>query len=112
MPSRSGNASWGTYRFQQRFANQRTAEILIDEIDVPVIVDAGIGCPSHAAMAMEMGADAVLLNTAIAASDDPVSMARAFKLAIEAGRLAFLAGMAGQSRVAVASSPLTGFLES
>jgi thiazole synthase len=87
-------------------------EILIDEIDVPVIVDAGIGCPSHAAMAMEMGADAVLLNTAIAASDDPVSMARAFKLAIEAGRLAFLAGMAGQSRVAVASSPLTGFLES
>ncbi len=87
-------------------------EILIDEIDVPVIVDAGIGCPSHAAMAMEMGADAVLLNTAIAASDDPVSMARAFKLAIEAGRLAFLAGMAGQSRVANASSPLTGFLES
>jgi thiazole synthase len=86
-------------------------EILIDEIDVPVIVDAGIGCPSHAAMAMEMGADAVLLNTAIAASDDPVSMARAFKLAIEAGRLAFLAGMAGQSRVANASSPLTGFLE-
>lgn len=87
-------------------------EIMIDEIHIPVIVDAGIGCPSHAAMAMEMGADAVLLNTAIAASDDPVSMARAFKLAIEAGRLAFLAGMAGQSRVANASSPLTGFLES
>lgn len=87
-------------------------EILIDEIDIPVIVDAGIGCPSHAAMAMEMGADAVLLNTAIAASDDPVSMARAFKLAVEAGRLAFLAGMAGESRVANASSPLTGFLES
>jgi thiazole synthase len=87
-------------------------EILIDEIDIPVIVDAGIGCPSHAAMAMEMGADAVLLNTAIAASEDPVSMARAFRMAIEAGRLAFLAGMPGQSRVASASSPLTGFLES
>jgi len=87
-------------------------EILIDEIDIPVIVDAGIGCPSHATMAMEMGADAVLLNTAIAASDDPVAMARAFKLAVEAGRLAFLAGMAGESRVANASSPLTGFLES
>ncbi len=85
-------------------------EIIIEEIDIPVIVDAGIGCPSHAAMAMEMGADAVLLNTAIAASDDPVSMARAFKLAIEAGRLAFLAGMAGQTRAASASSPLTGFL--
>jgi thiazole synthase len=87
-------------------------EILIEEIDIPVIVDAGIGCPSHAAMAMEMGADAVLLNTAIAASEDPVSMARAFRMAIEAGRLAFLAGMPGQSRVASASSPLTGFLES
>lgn len=86
-------------------------EILIEEIDIPVIVDAGIGCPSHAAMAMEMGADAVLLNTAIAASEDPVSMARAFRMAIEAGRLAFLAGMPGQSRVASASSPLTGFLE-
>lgn len=87
-------------------------EIMISEIDVPVIIDAGIGCPSHAAMAMEMGADAVLLNTAIAASEDPVSMAKAFKLAIEAGRLAFLSGMAGQSRFASASSPLTGFLGS
>lgn len=86
-------------------------EILISEIDIPVIIDAGIGCPSHAALAMEIGADAVLLNTAIASSEDPVSMARAFKLAVEAGRLAFLSGMAGQSRVARASSPLTGFLE-
>lgn len=85
-------------------------EILISEIDAPIIVDAGIGCPSHAALAMEMGAAAVLLNTAIASSDDPVSMAKAFKLAVQAGRLAFKAGMAGQSRLARASSPLTGFL--
>lgn len=85
-------------------------EILIAEIDIPLIIDAGIGCPSHATMAMEMGADAVLLNTAIAASDDPVIMARAFKMAVEAGRLAFLSGMAGQSRAAQPSSPLTGFL--
>jgi thiazole synthase len=91
----------------------RTAElirIMIDEIDAPIIVDAGIGKPSHAAEAMEMGAAAVLLNTAIAASDDPVNMARAFKYAVRAGRLAFLAGMAGTSRTANASSPLTGFL--
>ncbi|MDR3012472.1 MAG: thiazole synthase [Chitinispirillales bacterium] len=85
-------------------------EIMIDEVDVPIIVDAGIGKPSHAAEAMEMGAAAVLLNTAIAASDDPVNMARAFKHAVRAGRLAFLSGMAGSSKTANASSPLTGFL--
>jgi thiazole synthase len=84
--------------------------IIISEIDLPVIVDAGIGCPSHAAAAMEMGAAAVLLNTAIASSDDPVLMAEAFKYAVKAGRSAFLAGMAGQSFIANASSPLTGFL--
>ena len=92
----------------------RTAElieIMIAEVDIPVIVDAGIGRPSHAAEAMEMGASAVLLNTAIAASDDPVKMAEAFKHAVRAGRLAFLAGMAGASKTANASSPLTGFLE-
>ncbi|MDR0331618.1 MAG: thiazole synthase [Chitinispirillales bacterium] len=91
----------------------RTAElieIMIAEVDIPVIVDAGIGRPSHAAEAMEMGAAAVLLNTAIAASDDPVKMAEAFKHAVKAGRLAFLAGMAGASKTANASSPLTGFL--
>jgi thiazole synthase len=91
----------------------RTAElieIMISESAVPVIVDAGIGRPSHAAEAMEMGADAVLLNTAIAASDDPVRMAEAFKFAVRAGRQAFLAGMAGTSKRANASSPLTGFL--
>lgn len=87
-------------------------EILIAEVDLPVIVDAGIGLPSHAAEAMEMGAAAVLLNTAIASSDDPVSMARAFKLAIEAGRLAYLSGPGGTSQLARASSPLTGFLSS
>lgn len=86
-------------------------EIIITEIDLPVIVDAGIGVPSHATQAMEMGAAAVLLNTAIASSGDPVSMARAFKLAVEAGRLAYLSGPAGTSKLARASSPLTGFLD-
>jgi thiazole synthase len=86
-------------------------QILIWEIKVPVIVDAGIGKPSDAAQAMEMGAAAVLLNTAIASSDDPVLMARAFKHAVEAGRLAYLAGMGKESRAAKASSPLTGFLD-
>ncbi len=85
-------------------------EILIDEIDMPIIVDAGIGKPSHAAEAMEIGADAVLLNTAIAASNNPVMMAKAFKHAIEAGRLAYRAGLATESNHAEASSPLTGFL--
>jgi len=85
-------------------------EIMIDEIDAPIIVDAGIGKPSHAAEAMEAGAAAVLLNTAIAASDDPVRMAEAFKYAVRAGRLAYLSGMASASKTANASSPLTGFL--
>ena len=85
-------------------------EIMIDEIDAPIIVDAGIGKPSHAAEAMEIGAAAVLLNTAIAASDDPINMAKAFKYAVKAGRLAYLSGMASMSKTANASSPLTGFL--
>jgi thiazole synthase len=85
-------------------------EIIIDEIDLPVIVDAGIGRPSHAAHAMEIGAAAVLLNTAIASSNNPVLMAQAFRLAVEAGRLAFLAGLGAQSKTGAASSPLTGFL--
>jgi thiazole synthase len=85
-------------------------EILVEEITVPIIVDAGIGRPSHAAEAMEMGVDAILLNTAIASSDDPVSMARAFKLAVQAGRLAYRAKMGDPSRTARPSSPLTGFL--
>lgn len=86
-------------------------EILIAEIELPIIVDAGIGKPSHAAQAMEMGAAAVLLNTAIASSSDPVMMAGAFKQAVEAGRLAWRAGMGAVSTTAQPSSPLTGFLE-
>ncbi|KOO05687.1 thiazole synthase [Vibrio hepatarius] len=86
-------------------------EIIIDQAKVPVIVDAGIGAPSHAARAMEMGADAVLVNTAIAAAADPMAMATAFKLAVDAGRTAYEAGLAGKVSHAVASSPLTSFLD-
>ena len=86
-------------------------EIIIEQSNVPVIVDAGIGAPSHAAAAMEMGADAVLVNTAIAVSPNPVEMGRAFKLAVEAGRMAFEAKLAKQYRHAQASSPLTAFLD-
>jgi thiazole synthase len=85
-------------------------EIIIEQSRVPVVVDAGIGLPSHAAEAMEIGADAVLVNTAIAASGDPVGMAEAFRLAVEAGRRAYEAGPAGELDVAEASSPLTSFL--
>ncbi|MBS1604853.1 MAG: thiazole synthase [Bacteroidetes bacterium] len=87
-------------------------EIIIQQSGVPVVVDAGIGAPSDAARAMEMGADAVLVNTAIAASPDPVSMARAFRLAVESGRMAFDAGAARRVEgAAAASSPLTAFLD-
>lgn len=86
-------------------------EIIIAESNVPVVVDAGLGAPSHAAEAMEMGADAVLVNTAIAMSSNPVEMAKAFKLAVEAGRKAFLAGLGAKSDFANASSPLTSFLD-
>ncbi|MDE6549193.1 MAG: thiazole synthase [Muribaculaceae bacterium] len=85
-------------------------EIIIAESRVPVVVDAGLGAPSHAAEAMEMGADAVLVNTAIAIAGDPVAMARAFAKAVEAGREAFEAGLGIKSDFAVASSPLTSFL--
>lgn len=85
--------------------------IIIEECQVPVIVDAGIGRPSHAAEAMEMGASAVLLNTAIATAHDPIGMALAFRLAVESGRMAYLAGMGGETSYARASSPLTGFLD-
>ena len=74
------------------------------------MVDAGLGAPSHAAEAMEMGADAVLVNTAIAAAADPIRMAQAFKMAVEAGRIAFEIGLAPKRATASASSPLTGFL--
>lgn len=86
-------------------------EIIIEQSTVPVVIDAGLGLPSHAADAMEMGADAVLVNTAIAVAGDPVRMAKAFAGATFAGREAFLAGAAGQSVAAVASSPLTSFID-
>ncbi|WP_299019856.1 thiazole synthase [uncultured Photobacterium sp.] len=92
-------------------ASRDFLEIIIDQARVPVIVDAGIGAPSHAAEAMEMGADAVLVNTAIAAAADPVAMGRAFKLAVESGLMAYEAGLAGTVNHAIASSPLTAFLE-
>ena len=83
---------------------------IIDLAKVPVVVDAGIGRPSQAAEAMEMGADAVLVNTAIATAQDPAQAGKAFAMAVEAGRTAFLSGLAGQRATASASSPLTGFL--
>ncbi len=86
-------------------------EIIIAESRVPVIVDAGLGAPSHAADALEMGADAVLVNTAIAVANNPVEMAIAFKLAVEAGRKAYLAGLGRISNNAIATSPLTSFLD-
>ncbi len=85
--------------------------IIIEESTVPVVVDAGLGAPSHAAEAMEMGADAVLVNTAIAVAGDPVAMADAFRMAVIAGRQAYEAGLGGVSRCAQASSPLTSFLD-
>lgn len=86
-------------------------EIIIEQSNVPVIVDAGIGAPSHAAEAMEMGADAVLVNTAIAIANNPVEMAKAFALSVEAGRMAYEAGLGKVSHSAEASSPLTSFLD-
>ncbi|MDE3084967.1 MAG: thiazole synthase [Verrucomicrobiota bacterium] len=88
-------------------------EIIIAQSRVPVVVDAGLGAPSHATAALEMGADAVLVNTAIAAADDPVEMGRAFKLGVEAGRLAYEAGLSRVDEAKVEASPtspLTAFL--
>jgi thiazole synthase len=84
--------------------------IIIEQATVPVVIDAGLGLPSHAAAAIELGADAVLVNTAIAIAHDPVAMARAFRGAVLAAELARAAGPGGESDVARASSPLTGFL--
>jgi thiazole synthase len=86
-------------------------QIIIEQSRVPVVVDAGIGAPSDAAKALELGADAVLVNTAIAVSQDPVSMAKAFKLAVEAGCLAYEAKLAPERTAAEASSPFTAFLD-
>ena len=84
--------------------------IIVEEAGVPVVVDAGLGAPSHAAEAMELGADAVLVNTAIAHADDPPAMARAFSLAVEAGRAARLAGLMEEQEAARPSSPVTGLV--
>jgi thiazole synthase len=85
--------------------------IIVEQAGVPVVVDAGLGAPSHAAAAMEMGADAVLVNTAIAVARDSAQMARAFREATAAGRRGYLAGLAPAQQGAEASSPLTGFLD-
>ena len=84
--------------------------IIIEQANVPVIVDAGLGAPSHAAEAMELGADAVLVNTAIATAMDPIGMAEGFRYAVISGRKGYLAGLPGAGIKAEASSPLTGFL--
>ena len=94
----------------QGLKTRAALEIIIEQANVPVVVDAGLGLPSHAADAMEIGADAVLVNTAIAAANDPINMAKAFKLAVQAGRIAFESGSAAAKKTATASSPLTGFL--
>ncbi len=85
--------------------------IIIEQATVPVVVDAGLGAPSHAAEAMELGADAVLVNTALADARDHAAMAKAFALGVAAGRLAYLSGLGPERQTALASSPLTGFLE-
>lgn len=90
---------------------REAVQIIVEQATVPVVVDAGLGAPSHAAEAMEMGVDAVLVNTAIAVAGDPIEMARAFRLGVEAGRTAFLAKSAPALSHADASSPLTGFLD-
>jgi thiazole synthase len=91
-------------------ATRDQIRIIIEQAIVPVIVDAGLGAPSHAAQAMELGADAVLINTAIAIASDPSRMAIAFKLAVQAGREAFELGLPDPAEHASATSPLTGFL--
>jgi thiazole synthase len=98
----------GSARGLQTRAN---LEIIIEQATVPVVVDAGLGAPSHAAEALEMGAAAVLVNTAIAVAADPVRMAEAFRAAVEAGRAAYEIGLAPPRREAAATSPLTGFLD-
>jgi thiazole synthase len=85
--------------------------IILEQATVPVVVDAGLGAPSHVAEAMELGADAVLVNTAIAVANDPVRMARAFKAAVECGREAFEIGLGEQQQTASPTSPLTAFLD-
>jgi thiazole synthase len=87
---------------------REAVRIMIEQAEVPVVVDAGLGVPSHAAESMELGADAVLVNTAIARAGDPVAMARAFRLAVDAGRAAYIAGIMDEHEAAVPSSPVGG----
>jgi thiazole synthase len=94
----------------QGLRTRAALEIIIEQSRVPVVVDAGLGAPSHAALALELGADAVLVNTAIGTAADPVAMGAAFRLAVEAGRAGLVAGLAASQDTAAASSPLTGFL--
>src|SRR5437764_1948799 len=94
----------------QGLRTKAALEIIVEQARVPVVVDAGIGAPSQAAEAMELGADAVLVNTAIGTAGDPAAMAAAFRLAVEAGRQGYLAGLPARGAAAQASSPLTGFL--
>ncbi|PZX05572.1 thiazole-phosphate synthase [Psychrobacillus insolitus] len=94
----------------QGIINPLNLSFIIEQANVPVIIDAGIGTPSDAAIAMELGADGVLLNTAVSGASDPVKMALAMKLAIEAGRLGFEAGRIPKKRYATASSPLEGMI--
>jgi thiazole synthase len=96
----------------QGLRTRAALEIIVEQSLVPVVVDAGLGAPSHASEAMELGADAVLVNTAIGTAGDPAGMAAAFAQAVAAGRLAFRSGLAPAGREAAASSPLTGFLSS
>lgn len=92
-------------------ATRDQIRIILDQATVPVVVDAGLGAPSHAAEAMELGADAILVNTAIAVNNDPCRMARAFAKAVEAGRMAYEIGLGEMSQEAKATSPLTAFLD-
>ena len=94
----------------QGLKSKEMINIIIEQACVPVIIDAGLGSPSHAAEAMELGADAVLVNTAIATAKNPVQMAEAFHLGVLAGRKAYEAGLANSGQHAISSSPLTGFL--
>src|SRR5687767_1370005 len=95
----------------QGLRTRAAIEIIVEQSLVPVVVDAGLGAPSHASEAMEIGADAVLVNTAIGTAGDPAGMAAAFRKAVEAGREGYLSGLATVRREAAASSPLTGFLQ-
>lgn len=96
----------------QGLLNPFYLRLIIEQANVPVIIDAGIGSPADAAYAMELGADGVLLNMAVAGAKDPVKMARAMKMAVEAGRLGYEAGRIPKRNIAVASSPMEGLVDS